>query len=354
MLKCTKSALGLLRRQYSSVLIKCAVLNLALMIAIAPANAADNPKALSNAPVTQVVTTNMNNHLFAAINNKLRGEDLGHKTETSSNDMWNGMSMWADTYYGYTKLDNRPETKGFDIDTMGGIVGMEKQMTAHMRIGAGYQYDAADVNGHKRKTKAKSSTGFIYAEYQPNAMFLNGMIAYGQSTYRDKNHAPDKTIRGKYHADMLSMQALSGYKYSWNMIDLTPQMGLRYNYIKRHGYKDGANQYVSGKNMDIFTGLLGLQISKDLYWHECLKFRPELYGGMSYDFVSNRDNAIVKVAGGEDYVVKGKRLNHMGFQVGAGITSELTEKLTMNLSYLGNFRRDFYDNSGILGLSYAM
>lgn len=354
MLKYTKSALGFLRRQYSSVLLKCTVLNLAVAIAAIPAKAADNPAMPSNAPVTQVVTTNMNNHLFGAINKQLRGSDLGHIIKTPVNNMWHGMTVWTDTYYGYTKLDNRPDTHGFDIDGMGGIVGIEKQMTAHMKMGAGYQYDAADIDGHKRKNKARSNTGFIYAEYQPNAMFLNGMIAYGQSTYRDKNHAPVKTIRGKYHADMLSMQTLTGYKYSWSQIDLTPQMGLRYNYIKRHGYKDGADQYVSGKNMDIFTGLLGVNISKDLYWHECLKFRPELYGGLSYDFVSNRDNAIVNVAGGENYVVKGKRLNRMGFQIGAGVTSELTEKLTMNLSYLGNFRQDFYDNSGLLGLSYAL
>ncbi len=354
MLKYTKSALGFLTHRYGSVLKKCTLLNLSMLAAALPAYAENNPATPSNAPVTQVVTTNMNNHLFEAINKQLRSSDLGHKSTTSSNNMWHGVSVWADTYYGYTKLDNRPDTYGFDIDGMGGIVGVEKQMTAHMKMGAGYQYDAADVDGHKRKNKARSNTGFIYAEYQPNAMFLNGMIAYGQSTYRDKNKAPVKTIRGKYHADMLSMQTLTGYKYSWSQIDLTPQMGLRYNYIKRHGYKDGADQYVSGKNMDIFTGLLGVNISKDLYWHECLKFRPELYGGLSYDFVSNRDNAIVNVAGGENYVVKGKRLNRMGFQIGAGVTSELSEKLTMNLSYLGNFRQDFYDNSGLLGLSYAL
>lgn len=354
MLKYTKSALGLLKHQYSSVLMKCTVLNLALAITSLPANAADNQTAPSNAPVTQVVTTNMNNHLFKTIYNNLRDSDLEHNSSVSSKNMWNGMSVWADTYYGYTKLDNRPNTNGFDIDSMGGIIGVEKQITAHMKMGAGYQYDAADISSHKRKNKAKSNTGFIYAEYQPNAMFLNGIIAYGQSSYRDKNHAPAETIRGKYHADMFSMQGLTGYKYTLYAMDMTPQIGLRYNYIKRHGYKDGADQYVSGKNMDIFTGLMGINISKDLYWHECLKFRPELYGGLSYDFVSNRDNAIVNVAGGEGYVVKGKRLNRMGFQISAGVTSELTEKLTINLSYFGNFRQDFYDNSGILGLSYAM
>ena len=353
MLKYTKSASGLLKRQYGSVLKKCMLNALALTVAL-PVYAADNPTAPSNAPVTQVVTTNMNNHLFAAVNNQLRGSSLGRKSGMSVDNMWHGMSVWADTYYGYTKLDNRPDTYGFDIDGMGGIIGMEKQLSSHVKMGAGYQYDAADISGHKRKTKAKSNTGFIYAEYQPNAMFLNGIIAYGQSTYRDKNHAPAETIRGKYHADMFSMQTLTGYKYAWHAMDITPQMGLRYNYIKRHGYKDGADQYVSGKNMDIFTGIAGLAISKDLYWHECLKFRPELYGGLSYDFVSNRDNAIVNVAGGEDYVVKGKRLNRMGFQVGAGITSELTEQLLMNVSYLGNFRQDFYDNSGLIGLSYKM
>ncbi|MCQ2734513.1 MAG: autotransporter outer membrane beta-barrel domain-containing protein [Alphaproteobacteria bacterium] len=365
MSKSNKSASELSTRQYGSILKKSMLFNLALPLIALPAYAGSSRLTPSNAPIVQVNTVNMSNHLFTAVGQHLRNSDLANKATMPVSSVMYGTSLWGSGYYGQAKLKDRPNSKGIEPESMGGIVAMDKKLNPHTTWGIGYQYDNSDIDGYKRKTKTYTNTGFIYANYSPSNMFVNGIVSYGRSTLKGKNFAwrdsygereriKHNVFKGKYHADIWGMQGLTGYKYALQMVDMTPQVGLRYNYIRRHGYNDGTDQQISGKNMDIFTGVIGVTLSKDLYWHDCLKFRPELYGGMTYDFISDRDNAVVWTSDGDRYVIDGKRLNKIGYQVGAGITSELTEKLSLNIGYNGNFRKHFHDNTGILGLSYAM
>ena len=153
---------------------------------------------------------------------------------------------------------------------------------------------------------------------------------------------------------MYGLQGLMGYEHIGQYATFTPQAGLRYSYIKRHGYNDNAGQDVGGKDMDFFTGVLGFKLGKDLYYNmNCNVMRPEIYAGITYDFVSDRDNAIVNLGNGSSYAINGKRLDRMGYDVGAGITTEITDNWSGNISYLANFRNHYQNHSGLLSLSYA-
>ena len=106
--------------------------------------------------------------------------------------------------------------------------------------------------------------------------------------------------------------------------------------------------------MDFFTGVLGFKLGKDLYYNmNCNVMRPEIYLGITYDFVSDRDNAIVNLGNGSSYAINGKRLDRMGYEMGAGVTAELNDKWTGSLSYLGDLRNHYQNHSGMLTLSYA-
>ncbi len=408
MLKYSKSALGLLGSQYRSVLKKCMLLNFGLMILALPAQAAEtelgdliasvdgtsnnvhtadawgsgndftdpvsqqladkimaesevNPEetksaltalAPSDAPITQEVTLNANNRMFTAVGNHLRNDNMSVKNNMISKKLDNGISVWADGYYGYSKLKSHGNRNGFSADSWGAVIGMDKQIGHSSKIGAGYQFDHTKVDGYHRDNKVYTNTGFIYGEYKPTAWFVNAIAAYNHGSYHEKKRLLGDTYKDRYHADTFGMQALTGYEYLGKYVDLTPQMGLRYNYIRRHGYVDTAGQNVSGKNIDTFTGLFGVKISDDLYGIDCLPMRPEMYLGMTYDFVSNRDNAIVGLTNGSSYVINGRRLDRFGYEVGAGVTMDFTEKLAMNLNYLGGFRAHYQNHTALLGMKY--
>ncbi|MBQ9035551.1 MAG: autotransporter domain-containing protein [Alphaproteobacteria bacterium] len=327
------------------------------------ATAQNNPQELNrnltalapnDAPVVQNTTIVLQNHLYDAIDKHLRGESLGRRNGRASGDMYDDMEIWAAGYLGHNKLQNRSGFYGFKSDTTGGIIALEGKSSMHTKMGVGYQYDYTKVDAFSRDTKVNTHSGFIYAEYKPSAWFFDATASYGYSTYKDKKSAFGNEYRGKYHADLYGLQGLMGYEHIGQYATFTPQAGLRYSYIKRHGYNDNAGQDVSGKDMDFFTGVLGFKLGKDLYYNmNCNVMRPEIYLGITYDFVSDRDNAIVNLGNGSSYAINGKRLDRMGYEMGAGVTAELNDKWTGSLSYLGDLRNHYQNHSGMLTLSYA-
>ena len=327
------------------------------------ATAQNNPQELNrnltalapnDAPVVQNTTIVLQNHLYDAIDKHLRGESLGRRNGRASGDMYDDMEIWAAGYLGHNKLQNRSGFYGFKSDTTGGVIALEGKSSMHTKMGVGYQYDYTKVDAFSRDTKVNTHSGFIYAEYKPSAWFFDATASYGYSTYKDKKSAFGNEYRGKYHADLYGLQGLMGYEHIGQYATFTPQAGLRYSYIKRHGYNDNAGQDVGGKDMDFFTGVLGFKLGKDLYYNmNCNVMRPEIYLGITYDFVSDRDNAIVNLGNGSSYAINGKRLDRMGYEMGAGVTAELNDKWTGSLSYLGDLRNHYQNHSGMLTLSYA-
>ena len=230
---------------------------------------------------------------------------------------------------------------------------IDKKLTSAVKVGVGYQFDNSDVDGFRRDVDVDTNTAFVYTEYKPSKWFVNGVASRNWSTFKEKKKALGETFKAKYHADTYALQGLTGYEFITEYGDITPMGGLRYNHIRRHGYKDTATQVVSGKDIDVLTAVAGVKIAKDGYGIGCHLFRPEAYVGVTYDLVSDRDNAVVNLANGASYTVYGKRLNRFGVEAGVGLTAELTDKLSANINYMGGFRKDYQNHTGMIGLKYA-
>lgn len=308
--------------------------------------------APADAPVVQENVVALTNRLYSHVNQHLLNDRLGKRRGKSSGDELEDVSVWGDAYIGKSKLDNRGQFYGFDTDSRGLVLGVDKKLTSDVKLGAGYQYDDTDIDGHKRKTDVDTNTVFGYAEYKPSAWYVNGLMSYGRSKYREKKNVLGNTYKGSYHADAYGLQSSTGYEIVTEYANLTPQAGLRYNHIKRHGYVDGVGQHISGKNMDVLTAVGGVRIAKDMYGFKCKYIRPEAYLGVTYDLMSNRDDSVVKLSNGSSYAVHGKRLARLGIETGVGLTAELTNNLSTNINYIGAFREDYQDHTGLIGLKY--
>ncbi|MBR1825436.1 MAG: autotransporter domain-containing protein [Alphaproteobacteria bacterium] len=300
--------------------------------------------APNDAPVVQEVSVSQNNKLFNAVNTQLaRTNEYGISSGDSGMYSLKGISVWATPYYGESKLQKRKEFYGFNTDSAGVVGGIEKQFTSHTKAGIGMQYDRTDVKGYNRKDDIDTWAGFVYAEYQPSKWFMNGIASYSHADYDEKKHTLGQTVKADYNAEIYGLQALTGYEVSY----MTPQTGLRYYHIKRDGYTDSAAQSVGSKNLDILTGVLGVKMQSP-----CGQFRPEMYFGLTYDFISDRDNALVTLPNGSNYAVHGKRLNRMGAEFHAGLATDLTSNLTANIGYLGAYREDYQNHTGMLEMKY--
>ena len=127
---------------------------------------------------------------------------------------------------------------------------------------------------------------------------------------------------------------------------------MRYYHIRRDEYTDGAKQKVDANDMNILRGVAGVRAGVDIGTPSQYTLRPELYGGVSYDLVSDSDDAAVTLPNGVTYNVDGETPDKLGIELGGGITAEFAERLSLNAQYIGSFRKNYTSHTGMLGMRF--
>ncbi|MBO6281203.1 MAG: hypothetical protein J6N49_01590 [Alphaproteobacteria bacterium] len=302
-------------------------------------------KALSvvapqEAPKAQSELTELSDKLLLTVGKYLSNQDIGG---LSSGDALQDATIWAKGYYGESKLSNHGKVKGFDSKNKGVIAGFDKKLNKAVKVGAGFQYNDSDVDAYHRDVEVDSLVGFVYGEYRPSKWFVSGVASFGKADYDEEKHTLGSKVRDNYSANVYSLQALTGYDFKY----VTPEIGARYYRIKRHGYEDNIGQSVSGKDMDILRGVFGLRSS-----YEFGMFKPEVYAGITYDFVSDKDNALVSLPNGSSYTVDGKRLKRFGTEFSLNVTAQVTDNTKIGAGYEGKFREHYQDHTGMISVKY--
>ena len=138
---------------------------------------------------------------------------------------------------------------------------------------------------------------------------------------------------------------------------VTPEFGLRYTYIKRDEYEDGAVQTIHGDHMNILTAVAGAKASTEFDFDENQltrsgKVKPYVYFGLGYDMVSDKDNALVTLTNGSHYVVHGNQLDRLSVETRAGADISFVDMIEVSLEYQGNFRGNYRSHAGIVEFKY--
>lgn len=300
--------------------------------------------APNDAPVAQALATKTMSHVFSGVGAHLSKPKSG----LSSGDALNGVSAWGSTYYGHAKLDDRADDAyGFDADSKGITVGADKQITPSIKLGLGLQYDKSDIDAFRADVDVETIAAFGYGEYRLNNWYVSGVAAYGRSDYDEKKYVGNSTVKANYTADLYAVQGLTGYDFITRYAEVSPNVGLRYNYIKSHGYEDSVNQRVSGDDNDVLTGVAGVKIAKNYG-----SFRPSAYVNFTYDMISDRDNVTVRLPNGSEYSITSKRLKQFGTEAGAALEYNCGDwTFTANYDYTG--RKHFNSHMGMLTAKYS-
>ena len=297
----------------------------------------------SASPIIQAVAINTNSNMYNGIAGHLAARGAG----LSSGDVLSGVSVWGDVYASQFDLESSLKMHGFDADGKGALVGLDKEIIDDLKVGIGFQYDQTDVNAHLRDVNIKTKGFFMYSEYAMDDWFVNGVLSYDHSDYSEKKH-PGNSYIARYDVDMYSAQAMTGYHIANSYALFTPQAGLRYNFIKREAYVDGADQYVVKGNIDILTAIAGLRVNS----RACGGFKPEAHANLTYDIISDHGDASVVPAGGDEYKVNGKRLPRLGGELGVGVSYDLGD-WNFGIGYDFGIRKNYTSHSGMLKAQYS-
>ena len=305
------------------------------------------------APAIQQTSTETANQVFGAVSTRLTGGSISTGSEgMSSGDSNPDAAVWVQGMFNKSKLDDTSKAKGFDADSNGVALGIEKFINKDVKVGAGYAYINTDIDGFMRSTDVDTHTAIVYGEYKPSNWYVNGIATYGWSDYSEDKNVAGVGVKADYDVETFGLQAMTGYDMNVNGLGITPEAGLRYVHIKQDAYKDSADQKVSGNNSDILTGVIGAKVSKNFELSNGMNIKPEARIAATYDLFNDDVNSVVTLANGSAYAVEGEALDRFGMEFGAGVTAELNSQVELSLGYEGKFREDYQDHTGLINAKY--
>lgn len=305
-------------------------------------------------PVVRAVSMEIVNQVFSAVSARMTSGGIYEPAEglSAGDGLFDQVATWVQVLTNKSKLDDTAKAYGFDVDTNGVAMGIEKQFDARYKAGVGYAYSNSDIDAFMRDTNVEAHTFFAYGEYKPSRWFVNGIAAYTFADYDENKNVAGGNYRAKYDVESLGLQVMAGYDALIKGVNITPEAGFRYYRFDRNSYTDAAGQSVSSKKMDVLTAVLGTKVSKDFVTCGGTHWKPEARLALTYDIVSDKDNALVSLQNGAGYLVEGERLKRFGVETGAGIVIDVNDKLETRVGYEGKFRDNYTDHSGVLNLKY--
>ena len=263
--------------------------------------------------------------------------------------------LWVQGMYGQSEFDAK---KGFDMDTQGLAVGLDGHISPDTRLGVAYAYTTADGTAVQRDTEVTSHTISVYGEYNPDRFYTNWLGLYTRSAYEENKKVFQHRIKAEYDVDVFSAQMMFGRKMgpyvigNWASGVISPEAGLRYTYIKQHGYTDDAGQKVGAADGQILTGILGAQYTIGYTLAPGLAWYPELRAAVTYDFIQPDMENSVTLVNGAKYDVVTENLDKFGIEIGARVGLDINRKTEVAIEYEGLFKGDYTNHTGLASLKY--
>lgn len=258
-------------------------------------------------------------------------------------------SVWTKALYSKTKDSSHGSYK---IHGTGGILGLQTKATKDLTLGVGYAYNFADVKQTGRDTTVHNNTAFGYLKYQPCKWFVDGILSYTRGQYEEEKYILSSSGKAKYQVDVLAVQSLIGYDYSYKGVLLTPKSGLRYMKINQEGYMDSFGTTVDPVSSDYLTFMLGGDFYMPYRTVKGFSVRPTGSVLFGYDLKTDDVKGVNTLSNGSSYVVQGDALPRFSTNVKLGLEVELNEKTTFHLEYFGSYRKSYQDHGGVLKLRY--
>ena len=282
----------------------------------------------TDAPVLQSVSTNT--AVLGAVVNRLAVVGGGAPVAAqgrSGGDVVSKLSPWVQGLYNKT---HNSQGIGFDAYSQGFAFGADTDLTDAWTVGLGYAYTATDIKNSAHKTQVYGDNYFIYGQYKPSAWYINGIINYGHSDYKDTG-----AMTSRYDVDTYGAQIMTGYQ--WDILD--NYAGVRYTYIDVDRYNNGLTE-VDTKNSQIATAVIGTKVSKDFTPAKGVVLTPEFRLAGTYDFKADNSKATIGIMGSPaSYTIENRRLHRAAVETGVGLTASI-RNLELSANYDASLRSE--------------
>lgn len=288
-------------------------------------------------PVVQSVATSVQNQVLAVAAGRMSG--TAPVVGRSGGDEAKSNGFWAQGLFNKSKYENQ-----FHGYTRGFALGADTMINSAFKVGAGFAYNNSDIHtvgrGH---TDIDANTLFVYGQYKPTNWFVNGTLAYTMAEYTEDAKMFGNSLVATYDVDSYGAQIMTGYDFASG---ITTEVGARYLHIAQDSYSNGLTS-VDSMDSDFLTGVAGMKYAFTIENDWAVKLRPELRAAVTYDFVSDGDEAVVTMPGVASYKVAGERLKRLGGEFGIGLTA-LYNGMEITAMYDLDLHEDYTSHTGMI------
>ena len=269
------------------------------------------------------------------------GGEISSKGHSGGDYTAGALSAWAQGLYNKADLH---KTDGFDSSSAGFAAGFEYAVNDSVKAGFGYAYTGTDIDTERSTTDVDTHTGFVYGEYKPENLYVNGVLSYGHSTYDETTRLAG--LNSEYRANTFAAQAMTGYSFG----NITPEAGLRYTSVRQRSYTNALGAEMASRTTDTWTGVAGVNAAAS-FREDGLTAIPNAKLALTYDFKRDGQARTVTLANGSSYIANGESMKRFGVEAGIGITA-LIGRTEIGLSYEGKFKEHYCDHTGLINIRY--
>lgn len=304
------------------------------------------------APVVRVRETMLNNMIFDTASDAL-DDNISNAAVEQKDSLLDRAKIWVKGLFNTSDQDDTDKAHGFDIDTYGIAMGVDKNVNENTKVGIGYAYSQSDIDGYTRDTDVDTHSLFVYGKYQPADWYVKGMASYSWSDYEESKSVLGYNADSKYDVNTLAMEGLYGYNFHMaNDYEITPEAGLRYMRISQDAGTNAVGTKVKSQDADVLTAIVGVKAKKEFTFDNGMIIKPEVRVAATYDLASDDNDSTAVLANGEVINIKGEEMDKFGVELGAKVATDISANWEIGAGYEGRFREDYTDHTAMLNAKY--
>ncbi len=288
----------------------------------------------------------MSGPLLAYNGNDLASLVSANTLENVENSTVPQRGLWLSGVGGFGNIDNSINASGVDFDTGGVAFGADHEWRDFV-IGIAGSYARSNADTFGGDMNIDSYQAATYGTWQKNAFYLNTMIGFGA-------HKTDAT-RAVFVGPATSTAKADYYTYNVNtaieagkdialspLTTLSPFLGVDYIHSNRESFTETgagtANLNVSNEDLDSLRTSVGFRMSHEISTQRISRITP--YTTIAYvrEHLDNivRMNAGFAAAPTTPFQISGSKLDRDRLRVGFGVTGQINDKASVNISYYGS------------------
>jgi uncharacterized protein with beta-barrel porin domain len=259
----------------------------------------------------------------------------------------------------FTTVDSAEDRTGYDSQTFGGQLGIDRQLGENFIVGMalGYMYTNTDWNLNLGRVRDNTIRVGPYASYVADKWFIDASVTFAYHFYTSKRNIAltSETAEADFGGWEITAYGGGGYDFDLgrNFV-LTPMASIQYGHFAYDSFSEsgggGADISVDGYNINSLQSRLSLMLS--YYADLGPKIQPYAYAGWEHEYL-NQDAPLAAsfVLGATPFSIQTAELSKDRFFWGIGVSSLFTYNVSAFVNFEQEIATDFNSSFISGGLS---